>query len=101
MDAVEQPRLQRMKDRLSPYVFETVWRKGAEHAVPDALSRAPISDPSPEDVEVDNETSSWIRRTVRVCATELNDAEESAADHLSDPVLEQLKGVTPAITKHL
>jgi len=93
LDAVEQPRLQRMKERLSPYVFETVWRKGAEHAVPDALSRAPISDPSPEDVEVDNETSTWIRRTVRVCATELNDAEESAADHLSDPVLEQLRSV--------
>ena len=30
------------------------------------------------------------------CATELNDMEESAADHLSDPVLEQLRSVVEA-----
>jgi hypothetical protein len=49
LDAVENPKLQRLKERLSPYVFKTVWRKGREHAIPDALSRAPVNDPSTED----------------------------------------------------
>ena len=64
--------------------------------VTDGLSRAAIIDPSPEDIEVETVTSSWILRTVRVCATELNDIEESGADHLSDPVLKQLQSVPEA-----
>ncbi len=28
LDAIENPKLQRLKERLSPYIFKTVWRKG-------------------------------------------------------------------------
>ena len=46
LDAVENPRLQRMKERMSPFVFTTTWRPGKTHAIPDALSRAPVDDPT-------------------------------------------------------
>ena len=51
LDAVENPRLQRMKAEMAPYVFETVWTKGKCHRVPDALSRNPASVPSEDDLE--------------------------------------------------
>ncbi|KZS03352.1 Uncharacterized protein APZ42_033934 [Daphnia magna] len=47
--AIENPKFQRLKERLSPYVFKTVWRKGKEHAIPDALSRSPKADPTADD----------------------------------------------------
>ena len=34
---------------MSTYSFTAVWQKGASHCVPDALSRAPVCDPEPED----------------------------------------------------
>jgi hypothetical protein len=49
LDAIENPKIQRMKERLSPYSFTTVWKKGKEHAIPDALSRAPVNDPAVDD----------------------------------------------------
>ena len=61
-----------MKERLSPYDIETDWRKGEKHVVPDTPSCAPISDPSLEDIEVETESSSWIHRTVRLCAIDLD-----------------------------
>ena len=47
LDAIENPRLQRMKERMAPFNFTTTWRPGKQHAIPDALSRAPVDDPVP------------------------------------------------------
>ena len=93
LDAVENPRSQRMKERLSPFTFETVWRKGSEHAIPDALSRAPVSDPTAEDLESEADIFISSKENLKVRAIELQDADESAADHLSDPIIEQLRTV--------
>ncbi|XP_046438430.1 uncharacterized protein LOC124189960 [Daphnia pulex] len=49
LDAIDNPKIQRLKERLSPYAFTTVWRKGKDHAIPDALSRAPVNDPAADD----------------------------------------------------
>ena len=46
---IENPRLQRLREKLTPYSFSACWQKGAKHCIPDALSRAPVSDPAPED----------------------------------------------------
>ena len=54
LDAVENPRLQRMKERLSAYNFHTTWKKGKDHAISDALSRAPVADPTNDDIEADD-----------------------------------------------
>ncbi|XP_068222164.1 uncharacterized protein [Palaemon carinicauda] len=43
LDAVENPRLQRPKEKISPYLFTAVWQAGKQLSIPDALSRAPPS----------------------------------------------------------
>ena len=64
LDAVENPRLQRLKEKMSPFIFETVWRKGKDHAVLDALSQAPVDDPSPPDCVGDTELEIHVQRAV-------------------------------------
>ena len=49
LDAVENPSLQHLKDRISPYLFTAVWRTGEQLCIPYALSRDPVSRPTPED----------------------------------------------------
>ena len=46
---IDNPRLQRMREKLTQYSFTASWHKGVEHCAPDALSRAPISDPMPDE----------------------------------------------------
>nr|XP_027229813.1 uncharacterized protein LOC113821505 [Penaeus vannamei] len=45
LDAIENPRLQRLRVKMAPYVFTAVWRAGKTLCVPDALSRAPTARP--------------------------------------------------------
>ena len=52
LDAVENLRLQRLKEKTTMYSFKAVWRRGKQHAIPDALSRAPVSAPTADDVAV-------------------------------------------------
>ena len=49
MDEIENPRLQRLRERLSMYVFTASWRKGRDHQAADALSRSPVDLPTEED----------------------------------------------------
>ncbi|XP_064121730.1 uncharacterized protein K02A2.6-like [Macrobrachium nipponense] len=49
LDAIENPRLQRLKEKISLYLFTAVWHAGKSLNIPDALSRAPVSHPTPED----------------------------------------------------
>ena len=49
LDAIENPRLQRLKEKIAGYVYTAAWRKGKDHVLPDALSRAPVDKPTPED----------------------------------------------------
>ena len=51
LDAIENPRLQRMKENFLCFRFTTIWKKGKSHNIPDAFSRTPVSDPTPEDIE--------------------------------------------------
>ena len=65
------------------YRFTTEWRKGAEHHIPDALSRAPVADPTPEDTFT-HELESSVQATVRAAAVALR------PEHLKDPCLSKL-----------
>jgi len=49
LNQVENPRLQRLMLKVYAYQFTTSWQKGSQHAFADALSRAPVADPSPCD----------------------------------------------------
>ena len=80
---VGNPRLQRLKERLFTFVFETVWRKGKEHPIPGALSRAPVRYP------VDDEVDAAIQRVL--VHSLLQEAEASSSSPLVDPALVALK----------
>ncbi len=89
LDMVENPRLRRLKEKLAFYRFETVWKSGKEHCIPDALSRAPIADPTEEDCFTD-ELEEYVSSVVRAGAASLR------PDHLKDPYLEKLKAAAVA-----
>ncbi|XP_032796135.2 uncharacterized protein K02A2.6-like [Daphnia magna] len=87
LDAVENPKLQRLKERLTPFVFTTVWRKGRDHAIPDALSRAPVNDPGPE-VEAANDDVQAFARTMTLRRVAAITAKSSDDDDQSEPSLD-------------
>ncbi|XP_065178538.1 uncharacterized protein K02A2.6-like [Sycon ciliatum] len=66
LDQIENPRLQRLVLKLRPYQLHASWRKGSDHAFPDALSRHPVRDPCPED-ELGEDSSS---QSIRACLQE-------------------------------
>jgi hypothetical protein len=41
-----------------------VWRKGREHAFPDALSRAPVSNPASDDEATNTDVTSFSYQTI-------------------------------------
>jgi hypothetical protein len=45
LDAMENPRLQRLLEKTRAYHFTAEWHEGKTHLITDALSRAPVLDP--------------------------------------------------------
>ncbi|XP_068245143.1 uncharacterized protein mRpL22 [Palaemon carinicauda] len=66
LDMVENPRLQRMKERMSQYQFTAMWRAGKSLCIPDALSHAPVSYPTSEDMIGCAEVTSHVRSVINV-----------------------------------
>ena len=87
LDMVENPRLQRLKEKVQQFIFTADWKKGKEHSIPDALSRAPIADPKPSDLIAEADTSNTVHATVRLAAVDL----ASSCDSLPDPYLDALR----------
>lgn len=79
LNCVENPRLQRLKARLAPYSFTTTWVKGIDHTVPDALSRNPASDPTPDDLEEERDLYGSVALVVPATLGFLTGAESAAA----------------------
>jgi len=98
LDAVESPKLQRMKERLSPYAFKTVWRKGKDHRIPDALSRFPVSNPTEDDLEEDTILTEATRASLKIRAVSISAIQETeeVPDHLVDSSIQQLREVCKA-----
>ena len=61
---IDSPRLLRLREKLLMYQFTTEWRSGCKHSIPDALSRAPVEQPSAEDTAEAEELNHHLRRTV-------------------------------------
>jgi hypothetical protein len=101
LDAVENPRLQRMKERISHFNFEAVWKKGSEHAIPDALSRAPVSTPTPGDIADDFCIHHHIQKIIRICVTDLNGDDTANPTASPDSVLEELRRVASLDANYL
>lgn len=58
-----------------------------EHAIPDALPRAPVNDPTPDDIE-EPVVAHYVRSYVRATAEE---APFKTADHPRDPITEEIR----------
>ena len=73
LDAIDNPRIQRLKERTAPYVFTTTWRKGKEHTLPDALSRAPIALPTRTDMEDECDVAHHVRSCMLATTCEVSE----------------------------
>ena len=92
LDMIDNPRIQRLKEKLSGYVFHVSWRRGKDHAIPDALSRAPCKDPEPLDV-ITEDTKIFLERKVSAIFQGGEQGEERG-QHLIDPILQEIKEST-------
>ena len=79
---------------LSVYTFNTVWRKGKERAIPDALSRAPVDDPTSADVTIANDVEHFVRSVVvsRVIMAQSINGDTNSTD-LVDPLLISIREI--------
>ena len=93
MDMIDNPRIQRLKEKLCGYTFQTIWRKGKEHVIPDALSRAPCSDPAQDDIIIDD-TNCPLQLHISCILRDENEINDGQP--LIDPLLEEIKKCTLA-----
>ena len=90
LDNVETFRLLKLKEKTGDFVFKAVWRKGKEHAIPDALSRRPVDQPTAEDDVLSEESVMFIRTISDVGGKDplIDEMDKAAAE---DPVYQELK----------
>lgn len=88
LDSIENPRIQRLKEKVAPYVFTTIWRKGKEHELPDALSRSPVDEPTPADTEEESEMAHHVSTCMLLKACEIS---EAPSDPYADPILIEVR----------
>lgn len=50
LSAIDNPRMQRILEKMAPYNFTVDWNSGKSHCIPDALSRSPINKPEHTDI---------------------------------------------------
>jgi len=100
LDMVENPRLQRLKAKLGMFVFNAVWRRGADHAIPDALSRAPVTDPVPEDDTLASEVQLHVRAIKCVAASTISE-DPSPGSTTADPLIHRLEDVAASDPDYL
>ncbi|ROT64575.1 hypothetical protein C7M84_017481 [Penaeus vannamei] len=97
LDAIENPRLQRLRVKMAPYVFTAVWRAGKTLCVPDALSRAPVSHPTFDDEEECTMTAAHVRSLVSTNATS-TDGQATAPILDDDRTLQELRAVCGSLS---
>lgn len=74
---IENPRLQRLRQRLMAYNFTTTWCKGAANNVPDALSRSPVGEPHPTKMLAEYEEDSTPALSLSELRVASNEGSES------------------------
>ena len=88
---IENPRLRRIREKLSEYIFSLTWIEGKRNHVADALSRYPYWDPDPETAEPEFVD---ICRAISSCEDSLLKPVLEAADSDSD-----YQAIIEALTK--
>ena len=76
LNAIDNPRLRCLKEKISAFIYTANWRPGKELCIPDALSRSPMSKSTCEDDVLAAETSFSDRcitlRAVESLAADVN-----------------------------
>lgn len=75
LSEIENPRLQRLREKLSSYSFTAIWKRGKEHTIPDALSRSPVERPTKADEEAESEIQEDICEVINIAIQEISTAE--------------------------
>ena len=89
---IENPRLQRIKEKLGSFSFTARWQKGSLHSIPDALSRAPVQDPADEDAK-ELGTTDPLHATL-VSALEATSEDGTLLAPLRDQTLEKVRAAS-------
>jgi hypothetical protein len=100
LDAIDNPKIQRLKERLSPYSFTTVWCRGKDNAIPDSLSRASVNDPVVDDECVGKELAFSVRNVIIRSVNAITES-EGLSQHLPDNLLTKLQSGAAADPNYL
>ena len=90
LNEIDNPRLQRLVEKLRPYTYRAEHVSGKDNCIADALSRAPVDQPTEEDM-LGEEASRGIRQIVRRAAS-CAGIEDELQETLVDPNMEWIKG---------
>ena len=64
LEQISNQRIQRLKEKISRYNLETVWKQGKNHLIPDALSRRPTEKPNEDDLHSAETLCNYERNVV-------------------------------------
>ena len=91
LDVIDNPRIQRLKEKLGGFTFRTIWQKGKDHVIRDALSRAPCRDSECNDEVTDENRQIFIRHVISAVSER---EPRKRDDELKGPWLESIKEAT-------
>ena len=97
---IENPRLQRLRERLTPFNIVATWRQGKMHAIPDALSRAPVDTPTPDDEEAEKDVEHQIASLIARLTTGVP-AEEAEESPFPDATLEEVRAAAERDSEYI
>lgn len=96
---IENPRLQRLKEKLLPYRFTAVWKPGKTHCVPDALSRSPVDDPTADNADAEDDEHHSLHRAMVASIRELS--VDDTGDEPPDATLDRVRTAARADADYL
>ena len=85
------PRIQRFRLRLMRYNPRVVHVAGKNQITADALSRAPVSDPDPADVDLIDNTTAFAKQTIEILPATTHKLQEIRKAQKADDVLHQAR----------
>ncbi|QQP34592.1 Transposon Tf2-6 polyprotein, partial [Caligus rogercresseyi] len=92
LDEIETPRIQRMKEKMNMYLATAVWRPGVKHTVADAFSRYPVSEPTEDDLEGDEEMEKSVKLTLNAVFSPGSQSGRSQAEDRDGPGAAEAEG---------
>ena len=98
LNEIDNPRLQRLVEKLRPYRYRAEHVSGVKNCIADALSRAPVDQPMEEDL-LGEEASKGIRQIVRRAAS-CAGIDDDLQETLADPNIERIKDAAKRDTSY-